>query len=447
MNIFPLYPFMLCGLLASVMSPAVFAADRTASAAVRQPLVVTEDIARFWRAYDQIQVAQSREEKAVILRREYVTPGSPGLHAMMERRRYSVDSYLDAIERYPRFWASIRGNTLKAGAHAEQIEQGLHRLQRIYPNAKPATVYFTMGALMSGGTTLDDKVLIGAEISMADRTAVTAELPEPLAGNLRRHFDTDPVSHLVLLNVHEYVHTQQGAFGADLLSVALQEGVAEFVSTLAMEVPSASPAISFGQANLQRVRERFAAEMFSPNWDDWLYNDTENEFGVRDLGYYVGYAIAEAYYRRSEDKTAAIARLIEIDYRDAAAVDALVDASGYFPASMASLRDTYRASMPKVVDVVGLHDGNGTAVSGVRQITLRFSAPMNPRYRGFEYGPLGEAQVLSIERVIGWSEDRTELQLEVRLAPGKQQQVMLSPGFRAAAGPALSPYLIDITVP
>jgi hypothetical protein len=96
----------------------------------------------------------------------------------------------------------------------------------------------------------------------------------------------------VLLNIHEAVHTQQGPFGSNLLAVALQEGVAEFVSVLAIGRPSAVPAVAFGEGNAVVVRERFAPEMFSPHWNGWLYNNTSNTFGVRDLGYYVGYAIA-----------------------------------------------------------------------------------------------------------------------------------------------------------
>ncbi|MNN04245.1 hypothetical protein D3C81_1169660 [compost metagenome] len=50
---------------------------------------------------------------------------------------------------------------------------------------------------------------------------------------------------------------------------------------------------------------------------------------MRDLGYYVGYAITRGYYDHALDKTAALKTMIELDYSDPAAVQAFVDASGY----------------------------------------------------------------------------------------------------------------------
>lgn len=419
---------------------SVQAATATASES-RQ--VVTDDIPRFWQAFGQIRETDSRTKQAEILKRVYIDPGSAGLHAMMARRNYSVDDYLDAINHYPRFFASVRANTLNANQYAADIEAGLAKLRALYPEAKPATVTFTIGALMSGGTTLNDQVLIGAEIAMADQSAVTDELPEPLAGNLRRYFDTNPIQNLALLNVHEYVHTQQGAFGSNLLAVSLQEGVAEFVSTKAMGRPSTSPALAYGAGHAKPVRERFAAEMFSPNWDDWLYNDADNTFGIRDLGYYVGDAIARAYFEQHSDPAAAIRELIALDFQDAEAVRKLVDQSGYFPEPLSALAERYRAQQPRVLAVTGLNEASRQAAPALITITIQFSAPMNPRYRGFDVGPLGEANVLRVEAVEGWSADHTELRLKVRVNAAQVQQLVLSSGSRAAGGPALEPYLIE----
>lgn len=418
-----------------------------AHASDRKPetTVVSSDIDRFWRAYDRIVKVSDRSEKIRILEQSFIEPGSPGLSAMMERRGYTVESYIDAIDRYPRFWNSVRSNTGQVNRYARDIEDGIEKLRALYPDLKPAKVYFTVGAMMSGGTTLGDRVLIGSELSMADRNAVTDEIPGSLGENLRLHFDTDPVRSVVLLNVHEYVHTQQGPFGADLISVALQEGVAEFVSTLAMQQPSASPAVGFGKANDERVRRRFETEMFSPYWDDWLFNDTRNVFAIRDLGYYVGYAIAEAYYQRASDKRAALKLLIELDYRDPAAVDAVVEASGYFLRPLPELRAEYARNIPRVTEIRGFHNGDANVNPGIDRITIKFSAPMNPRFRGFEFGPLGEGNVLRVEDLVGYSEDRTEMTLKVKLQPGHRHQLLLSARFRGDAGPPLQPYLIDIT--
>lgn len=408
------------------------------------PVVVTSDIDRFWQAFDAITATPDSATQYRLLDELFVAPGTPGLHALMERRGYTPEHYVSAIRTAPQFWASVRANTLRADDYAGQIEQVVERLCTLYPALRPAQIYFTVGALMTGGTTLGDRVLIGSEIAMGDSTVLTDELPDGLRQNLRRYFDTNPVEDVVLLNAHEYVHTQQGPFGADLLAVALQEGVAEYVSVLAAEQPSAAPAVAFGQANEPRVRDRFATEMFSGRWNDWLYNNTENEFGVRDLGYYVGYAITERYVERAADRTRALARLIELDYQDPLAVEAVVEASRYFDRPVDDLRAEYERLRPTVVEIAEFENGVQDLDPATERLNITFSAPMNPRFRGFDYDPLGESNVLRITRFVGISDDHRTITVDVELRPDHRHQLTLSDQFRDEDGRALVPYTIDI---
>lgn len=410
-----------------------------------EPVVVTSDVGRFWEAYDAVRAVPDSAGWYRALDELFVAPGTPGLHALMERRGYTPEHYVRAITGAPRFWDSVRANTLRADDYAGEIEAVVDRLRALYPALRPAQIYFTVGALLTGGTTLDDKVLIGSEVAMGDSTAVTDELPDGLRQNLRRYFDTNPVEDVVLLNAHEYVHTQQGPFGADLLAVALQEGVAEYVSVLAAERPSAAPAVAFGQANEPRVRDRFATEMFSGRWNDWLYNNAENEFGVRDLGYYVGYAIAERYVGRSADSGRAVARLIELDYQDPLAVEAVVEASRYFDRPLDDLRADYERDRPTVVEIAEFENGSRDVDPAVQRLNITFSAPMNPRFRGFDYGPLGEDHVLRITQFVGISDDHRTITIDVEMRPGHQHQLTLSDQWRDEDGRALVPYTVDVT--
>jgi hypothetical protein len=70
--------------------------------------------------------------------------------------------------------------------------------------------------------------------------------------------------------------------------------------------------------------------MFSANIGFWLYNNRKSEFGVRDLGYYIGYAICQRYYVNPNDKKQAIKTMIELNYNDEKALNNFVDQSGYF---------------------------------------------------------------------------------------------------------------------
>jgi len=424
-----------------LVAALLFLAPALATAqAPSAPLVVTADIDRFWQAYDSVVIEPDSAKQARLLDSLFIARGTPGLRAMIERRALTPADYAEAIRQYPRFWASVRPNMAGADGHAGEIAAGIERLRALYPDLRPARVYFTVGALRTNGMTLDDVVFIGSELALADSTTVTDEFPERL-GHLPAFFATNPAASVAFLNVHEVVHTQQGPFGSDLLAMALQEGVAEFIAVLSTGKPSPTPAVAFGKANEDRVRKAFALDMFGSFPSPWLWSNAENEFGVRDLGYYVGYAIAERYYEQAEDQRQAIANLIELDYRDPAAVDAVVDAAGYFNRPVGELR----AEAPRVLRVEGIEHGARDLAPGPRRLTIEFSRPMDPRFRGFDYGPLGADHVLRIERVVGLSEDGRRLTVEVDLAPEHRHQTLITSGFRSPEGTRLVPYLLDVT--
>lgn len=92
--------------------------------------------------------------------------------------------------------------------------------------------------MRTNGTTRDSLVLIGSELAMADSSTDISEFEGRTKEWLETFFGTNSMEGLVLLNVHEYVHTQQNPIPDNLLHIALYEGVAEFVSVKAMGVPS-----------------------------------------------------------------------------------------------------------------------------------------------------------------------------------------------------------------
>lgn len=406
-------------------------------------LIRTDDIGRFWEAYDQIIQTKDSTRQYQYLQQLYLDKASPGLKALMQVRQYTAQSYLDAIRRYPLFWQSVRANTLRAQEYSRKIEAALPALAKLYPALKPAKVYFSIGALLSNGTTLDSMVLIGTEVAMGDAHTVTSEFP-PRLGHLRGFFDHNRLDNIVLLNMHEYVHTQQKTtIGNTLLAQCVLEGVAEFLSTMALKQPSASPAIAYGRKHKEQVRDRFAIEMFSPYTNNWLYNDTSNTFHIRDLGYYTGYAICERYYQKATDKQQAIRKMIELDYNQEQDLARFTDSSGYFTLPMAALKQQYEDHVPFVTRVEPAVNGATKVEPGIRQITVTFSCPMDKRYRGFDYGPAGETQVLKIGKVQGFSADGHSVTFEARLEPGRHYQLLLTSSFRSEEGIPMKPYLIE----
>jgi hypothetical protein len=293
-------------------------------------VVSTIDIAHWWDAYDQATATSNPAERADIIERLYVGHATPGLRALMEAREYTTADYVEAITRYPKFWASVRPLTLRAANCAASLQTDLKVLRRLYPALKPAGVTYAIGAMRTGGTTTGRMVLIGAEIALADETVDVSELPDTLRARLGTFFKTRPIDHNAQNNVHEYVHTQQKEAADMLLARVVYEGVADFTAHLVTGHTPPIEAYVYGPAHADEIRGRFKADMASASTRDWLYNSASNAFGVSDLGYYVGYQIADSYYAQTSDKRAAIRNMIELDYADAAAVRAFIERSGYF---------------------------------------------------------------------------------------------------------------------
>lgn len=301
----------------------------TPKASIAGPVIETRDIDRFWIAYDAVRSATDRPTKLASFQRLYLDPATPGLQALIAARRYTLAQYVDAIESYPKFWASIRPLTIRAKEAATPLATDLATFRQLYPELKPASITYAIGALRTGGTTQGTMVLIGAEIALADESVDVSELPEPMRTRLGTYFATRPFANNGQNNIHEYVHTQQQDSGDSLAARVAYEGAAEFV---AERVTGQRPPLQlyvYGPAHRDAVRERFRADMAKTEWDDWLYNSDRNAFGVSDMGYFVGYEIARGFYERTADKRAAIREMLRLSYGDEAAVRDYIAKSGY----------------------------------------------------------------------------------------------------------------------
>lgn len=406
----------------------------------KQAFVAT-DIDNFWIAYDQITATTDTARQYALLKELYLDKGSEGLKAIIEARNYTGKEFLDWITQYPAFWKSIRPNMANVKRLYQAINANIKKLKKAYPDLKPSTIYFTIGAFRSGGTIQGNKILIGSELSLADKTTVTNGLP----GWRQPFYNTqNPLQELPLLCTHEYIHTQQKALVENLLSMCLYEGVAEFISCKVTNTKSDAPAIAFGKANEKMVVDKFVTDLFLiTNNYNWLYGENRNELKVRDLGYYIGYEICERYYNLSADKTRAIKELIELDYTNESEVERIVDAAKLLPKTLEALYQEYESQRPTVISLAPFENGAQQVKPGIIQLSITFSEEMDTNHRGFDYGPLGENHVYTFRKLLGWSNNNKTITVEVEVAPNKQYQALITNRFRSKKGFALKPFLID----
>ncbi|HEX8330269.1 MAG TPA: Ig-like domain-containing protein [Hymenobacter sp.] len=403
--------------------------------------VFFSDIDNFWVAYDSIRTTPDSLRQLQYLQRLYIAKGTPGLKSMMEVRRYTAAEYVSAIRRYPKFWNSLRPFSRRAPAAAAGIEPYLKKLKQQYPALRPASIYFTMGLFRAGGTIKDGAVLIGTEMALGGVGVDVSELPARLKALLTRSYQGDAAKKLELTVVHEYVHTQQKLPGDPLLSLALYEGTCDMVAEVITGRVPALPYMTSGPALEPGLREKFKAEMFSPAFQNWFYNQkADDPKHVSDLGYYMGYAICKAYYQQAQNKQAAIKRLIELDYGNDAAVEAFLRETRYYPEPLdkAQLLRAYAAHNPVVVSMTPAPLPGGLLDASVKELRFTFSAAMGP-YTGTGYGPGGKEQFPVTGRV-GFSADRKSYTYQVDLKPGRTYGLTLESGFKSLDGHPLVPY-------
>ncbi|WP_310394561.1 Ig-like domain-containing protein [Hymenobacter sp.] len=406
--------------------------------------VFFSDIDNFWVAYDSIRTTSDSLRQLQYIQKLYIGKGTPGLKSMMAARRYTAQEYVAAIRRYPRFWNSLRPFTQRAPAVAAGIEPYLKKLKQLYPALRPASIYFTVGLFRSGGTIKDGAVLIGSETELGGPGVDISEFPASTRASLARSYQDDLVKKLVLTNVHEYVHTQQQEPGDMLLSVALYEGTCDLVAEVVTGRVPPRPYMTYGPAHEAELKEKFKAEMFSPAIQNWFYNQQSDDPNhVPDLGYFMGYAIGKAYYQQAKNKPAAIRHLIELDYGNAAAVEAFLRATHYYPATLdkATLLRAYAAHNPVVVSMTPALSAEGLLDASVKELRFTFSAAMGTNV-STDYGPGGKAQWPFVPSPRGsFSADRKSYTYKVDLQPGHAYNFIITGGgFESLDGHPLVSY-------
>lgn len=276
------------------------------------PEIRTGDVDRFYALYD----ATGGEPDIGRIQRDYLDHASDGFVAFIKMRRITADRIAATLAARPDLYVKARGCAAQLPGIRTRLAASLGKMRTLYPDARLPPVTLAIGRGKPVGTANADGVMIGLEALCAADFMVA-----------------DPQDRFVHVIAHEYVHVQQSAAGsadeegATVLKAALLEGGAEFIGELM------SGAVSYQHlTRITRTREAVFEAGFLDDIDKpaegsrWLYNGLGTADWPGDLGYWVGYRIAKAYYARAKDKRAAVRDLIEL--RDPRAILA---ASGWKP--------------------------------------------------------------------------------------------------------------------
>jgi hypothetical protein len=401
------------------------------SAFAQSRIVETRDINNYWMAFDSIRNTNDYSKQLEFINRIYIKGGTPGVAAFIKARGYTDTLWVNNINAYPKFWASIRSNTLQAFESARELEKQVKKLKNIYPDLKPSKIYFEIGGLNTGGTTSSDNVLIGTEIVSGDQNTDVSEFKGTWLKNI---FSNGKSSGIVYLNLHEYIHTQQRGITQNVLGQAIREGSCDFIAELVMEKPIATGYLTFGRAHADSLKQEFKKDMFSGRYSSWFYNGGD-EGDKADLGYYIGYEIAKGYYKNAKNKKQAVKELISVDQSSAAAVESLLLKSGYFAEGFdkQKLIADYTANQPYITAISPFDNHAANVDAGLKEVRITFSKPM-VKSVSINISSLGRDH-FPLKKVVGYENDNRTLVLAMELLPGKEYGFdLMSRGFRSQDG-------------
>jgi hypothetical protein len=386
-------------------------------------VIYTSDIDNFWTAYDSIKSTDVEAEKLAFIQNLYMNKATKGLKAFMKARQYTDSLWVELINKYPKFWNSIRPNTLVVKEKTDEIQNAVNRFKTIYPELKDAEMYFTVGGLRSGGTVQGNMVLIGAEIATGTIDTDVSEFENDWLKNV---FSKQSLDNIVSLNIHEYVHTQQKGDRKRVLSQSIKEGVCDFITELVMESPKQSQYMIYGKENYEKIKAQFLKEMFSSDFSNWLYNGTQKEESA-DMGYFIGYEICKSYYNQATDKKRAIKDIIELNYDSDKAVEDFLKQSKFysFPVDKKKIIKEYQAMLPKIVKIEPFKNDSKKVDATITEIKIVFSKPMNENVISIEFSEKGK-EVFPLTKFKSFEKNGTELLLEMALQPNKNYEFVIS---------------------
>jgi Predicted Zn-dependent protease (DUF2268) len=279
--------------------------------------VQTADIDHFWAAWDNLKACKTYDDSIQSFEKLYIDKATDGFLDFIKVRQWNAEEYVNMARKHPKFYNSVRKNTFEVKKAEPLIEEVFQKFKAIYPNFKPFKVCFAIGAVRTGGTVSENFVLIGTEITTSTNKVDLSEIKNEAFRKILEG-EEDIVQKIKNMIAHECVHTQQvaaidtNAVTCHLLYRCMQEGFCDFIGELVTGSQINKVNQDYGNAHEKELWYAFKEELCGNKTGGWLYNFSSVKDKPADLGYYMGYKIAQSYYAKAVDKKQAIIDIIEM---------------------------------------------------------------------------------------------------------------------------------------
>ena len=289
---------------------------------------VTSDIDNFWRAFDLASKESDKAKRIAIYQAEYLDKGSAGLQDFLRMRIGSAKTLVETVDLLPRFYASVRPETLRVGEMEKKMRRAFRKFKKLYPEAVFPDIYFVIGIANTGGTASKNGLLIGTELYGTTSQTPRDEFPAAFRTFLKDVKDDNDLKALVTkaldtalktidrlpaIAAHESCHFNQNyPKQVTVLEKSIQEGSCDLVAELAAGDVINPSLKAYGNRHEEKLWRDFEGQMQGRDLSLWMYNGFRIKDRPGDLGYYMGYKITQEYYRNARDKKSAMREILNI---------------------------------------------------------------------------------------------------------------------------------------
>ncbi len=299
--------------LAGLAAPLVACAGPRTTA-VPSRLFVYDDVLRYNRAVSDI--GAGAEVNATL--QAYLDGASEAMRTWLSIYPATAPELAAEYTSTPLYYASLRDMPSRLAAFEPEIAGAYTRLEALHPGADLGAIYYLVGKHSAGGTARGLGTLVAVEFFGLTEQTDLSEFEGP-----PHLFDAN---ELVQVVVHEGVHNLQRHIQGEpnfisiytapermtLLNFAIREGVADYV-THAFTGRRFEPRHAFAEPREAEIWAEFQPIMHEtifaqPGW--FAGNFADGRAWPIQVGYFVGFKMAEHLHQGAADPDAALRELM-----------------------------------------------------------------------------------------------------------------------------------------
>jgi hypothetical protein len=266
--------------------------------------IVTTDVAHFWQAFDDAaNVSQSA--RAEVYRRAYFDVASPGFKDYASFRRVTPETFAEYVEQHRSDYAQLRPYVNQVVDQKPLILAAYRRLAALYAGIKFPRLFFVVGPQRGAGMNSENGIILAADMFATP------------PGTPYSYTRVTP-GYVPFSAVHETIHFNQTYETSDkstLLQQVVNEGTADFIASLALQQPDVRQMTDrwgYGCPREAALYQRFVKEQDQVLTSPWFFDHHPDTGWPPDMGYWLGYRIAQTYYHRASDKRGALTALLQV---------------------------------------------------------------------------------------------------------------------------------------